>query len=137
MSDGLTSGDVMSEPIFDPNLRVTSENGPGGGQLVMTDEAVQRWVWAYRKHADAMTRIAGEIAQRNDGTFFGNLDSLRQLAHGYDQLMKGGEGSLHQRVLEFAETANLFADKLEADWKRILAADSESATALSTLELDW
>ncbi len=99
----------------------------------MSDEAVQGWVSAYRKYADEMGRIAELIAQRKNITYFGDLDSLRQLAHGYDQLLKGGEGSLHQRVLEYAAAANEFADKLQRDWQSILEADGQTASSLTTV----
>ncbi|WP_024796593.1 hypothetical protein [Tomitella biformata] len=100
----------------------------------MSDEAVQGWVRAYRKYAETMEGIAEEIERQNHTTFFGDLDSLRQLAAGYDQLMYGGQNSLHQRVLEFAAAATQFADNLQRDWLAILAEDGQTATSLSTVE---
>lgn len=124
----------MSGHMGDPNLRVETDNGPSGGRLVMTDEAVQGWVRAYRKYAKEMDLIAQQIADRDRTTFFGDLDSLRQLAAGYDNLMYSGPGSLHQRVKEFSAAANQFADKLLQNWADILAADGQTAAALAVAE---
>lgn len=123
----------MGEYVGDPNLRVESANWQGTGKLVMTDVAVRQWVQAYRKYATTMEIIAEQIEKRDHNTYFGDLDSLRQLAAGYDRLLYGGDGSLHQRVLEFAAAAHEFADKLLAQWQDILAEDGQTAASIAVL----
>lgn len=100
----------------------------------MRDDVVQEWISAYRDYAEALREIAEKIAREHRVGNFGNLDSLRQLAEGYDRLLIGAEGSLHQRVLEFAVAADRVADKLEADWLRILEEDGQTASVLSSRE---
>ena len=124
----------MSEPIGDPNLVVERDAVPGGGRLVMTEEAVQGWVRAYTTYAATLRELADQIKRRNKTTHFGNLNSLRQLANGYDRLMVGGEGSLHQRLLEYADAANRFAENLQRDWLAIVGEDGQTASSLSSLD---
>lgn len=103
----------------------------GGGQLVMREDVVQAWISAYRQYAADLVGIADAIAKNATKGEFGNMDSLRQLAQGYHDLMLTGEESLRGRVLQFSKRAIEVADKLQSEWDRLIAEDAATAAALN------
>lgn len=104
----------------------------GGGQLVMREDVVQAWISAYRQYAADLEDIAKKIATTNSKGEFGNLDSLRQLAQGYHDLMVTGPESLYGRVMQFSARATEVADKLQAEWNRLLAEDAATTASLNS-----
>ena len=122
----------MTEPV--QNYAITRGADAPGGKLVMSDEAVNAFVSAYRRHADTLADLADQVFTKAKVSHYGDLESLKQLAQGFHNLMLTSDESLHTRLIEFSTRATEIADKLQSDWERIKAEDAATSIALGSAQ---
>lgn len=122
--------------MTEPGGTVVRRGAAGSsGAMAVSEESVMAYVNAYRKYADEMDDLIWEIKTSIKKSTYGNLESLRQLADGYFNLMVTGDESLVGRLTQFSEQARQIAQKILDDWRMIQDQDAASSAALNATGL--